>query len=1120
MQNSKRLFLATLLLALGATFALGQAITGSIVGNVTDAGGAAVARAKITITEINTGIARTASTNEDGGYVLPYLPPGTYKLEVEKTGFKQFVQSGVLLATGEKLRLNAALEVGQISERVEVTTAASLLQTESAELNQSFEAKKIQELPLNGRNFQSLLTLVPGVQPSNSQVGIFDNPQGTQFLQVNGQNNSANNFQIDGVDNNEPLLGLVIQIPPAEAIQQFSVSTSNYDAEFGRAVGAVVNVTTKSGTNQFHGSLFEFHNNSAFKARNYFQLAGNRNSDGKLKVPNAIKNQFGGTFGGPVIKNRTFFFGDYQGQYQRLGRVPTITTLPTEAFRNGDFSSLTASGAFIYDPGIDINNPVAPTARTRFADNKIPLNRISPVALNILKFLPLPNLSGVNNNYLAPAIPFQLNTHSFDARVDHQFSDRLNFFAKYNYFQSLMADPGLFGDAAGPTATGDANSLASGKGRNQVVTLNLTRTFSSTLTTEARFGFTRYFIDARGPGFDRDVSKEVGINGSNEAGAAHKGLAIIAIEGFPQIGMSTNMPTINADNIFNWINNWTKVSGNHTLKWGADIRRQRLDRLQIQGTSSFGPRGRFAFAPGTTLLQGGATQQNTFANAFASFLLGQPDVIGRAIFTTTPTNRSTNLFFFGQDTWQFNRKLTFNLGLRYEIYTPITSRLPAGQGNYDPETNNLLVAGVGQVGLSAGVKTDWNNLAPRVGFAYRFGDKDRNVLRGGFGISYFTARFGFTGGTLSTSFPVIADQQIGAAGDFRAAGAFNNIPAFTPIPIPSNGIINPAPNIGLFAIPFENNMPTVLSYNLTAQREVLQGMSIELSYVGNRGYNQPYNRQLMVSQPGTGLAGVPLNQKFGRTATTTLRAYGVDSWYNALQASVEKRLTNNVAFTMAYTWSRSIDFTSNNGALGNPLILELNKAVSDFDRKHGFTLSHTVVLPFGRGQKFLSKGVAATVLGGWQANGIFQAFSGRPFSVTMSNAQLNGGPSNAQRPDQLRYPSVSGAVGPGTQWFDVTAFAAPPATPARYGTAGRNTLRGPELVNYDFSVFKSFAITENKRIEFRTEFYNLTNTPHFNQPAGNFSTPASFGSITGTIGANGVGGGGEREVQFALRFLF
>ena len=1113
MRRDRSFFVTFLtLLAVGSltVTAWGQAVTGTIVGNVSDVGGAAVAGAKVTITEVNTGIVHIATANEEGGYVVPYLPPGTYKVEVERAGFKKFVREGVLLSTGSSLRVNAALEVGSITETVEVSAAAAILQTESADVSQSFEAKKIAELPLNGRNFQSLMTLVPGVVPSNSQVGIFDNPQGTQFLQVNGQNNSANNFQIDGVDNNEPLLGLVVQIPPAEAIQQFSVSTSNYDAEFGRAVGAVVNVTTRPGTNNFHGSLFEFHNNSAFKARNYFQLT--RSADGKIHIPNAIKNQFGGTFGGPIYKNRTFFFGDYQGQYQRIGRVPVVQTVPTQAFRDGDFSALPAS--IIWDPASSAN----PTQRSAFPGNKIPSNRISPVALNILKFLPLPNLAGLANNYLPPAIPFSLDTHSFDVRVDHQFSDKLNFFAKYNYFQSLMSDPGVFGDAAGPTATGDGNALASGKGRNQVVTLNLTRSFSSTLTTEARFGFTRYFINAQGPGNDQEISKSVGINGSNEPDPAHSGLALIAIEGYPVIGMSTNMPTINADNIFNWINNWTKVSGSHTFKWGADIRRLRMDRLQIQGTSSFGPRGRFNFNSGVTLKQGAPSQPNTFANAFASFLLGLPDQIGRAVFTTTPTNRTTHLFFFGQDTWQFNKKLTFSLGLRYEIYTPITSRLAGGQGNYDPETNNLLVAGVGDVSLSAGVKTDYNNFAPRVGFAYRFGDKDRNVLRGGFGISYFTARFGFTGGTLSTSFPVIADQTIGVASDFKADGTLSNIPAFTPVPIPSNGIINPAPNIGLFAVPFENNLPMVLSYNLTAQREVLPGLSVELGYVGNRGYNQPYNRALIASQPGTGLAGVPLFQKFGRTATTTLRAYGVDSFYNALQASVEKRLAHNVAMTAAYTWSRSIDYTSNNGGLGNPIVLEFNKAVSDFDRKHSFTLSHTIELPFGRSQRYLSNGLAAVILGGWQVNGIFQAFSGRPFSVTMSNAQLNGGPSNAQRPDQLRYPSISGAVGPGTQWFDVTAFAAP--TPNRYGTAGRNTVRGPGLVNYDFSVFKGFAITESKRIEFRTEFYNLTNTPHFNQPAGNFSTASSFGSITSTIGVNGVAGAGEREVQFALRLLF
>lgn len=1097
-----------LAIALKTAIALGQAVTGSIVGTITDTGGGVVAGARVTISEISTGLARSTTTNADGGYVVPYLPPGTYKIEVEKQGFKTYQRGGVLLATGERLRVDAEVAVGNISERVEVTTIAPLLQTESADVNQAFEAKKIQELPINGRNFQSLVALVPGVAPPSATIGVFDNPQGTQFFQVNGQNNSANNFQIDGVDNNEPLLGLVVQIPPAEAIQQFSVSTSNYDAEFGRAVGAVINVTTRPGTNDFHGSLFEFHNNSYFKARNFFNL--NRDSEGKSHVPNAIKNQFGGTFGGPISKNRTFFFADYQGQYQRLGRTPIIQTVPTQAFRDGDFS---AAGAVIYDPA----GSADPRARQPFPGNQIPLARISPVALNILKLLPLPNLPGLTANYLPPAIPFQLDTHSFDARVDHQFNEKTNLFVKYNYFQSSMSDPGIFGDAAGPTASGDSNSLAQGRGRNQVVTLNLTRTFGTTLTTEARFGFTRYFIDARGPGSDRDLSQEVGISGSNEPDPAHRGLAIINIEGYPQFGMSTNMPTINADNIFNWVNNWTRVAGNHTFKWGADIRRLRMDRLQIQGTSSFGPRGRFNFAPGVTLLQDGMAQSNTFANAFASFLLGMPDQIGRAIFTTTPTNRSTNLFFFGQDTWQVNRSLTLNLGLRYEIYTPITSRLAAGQGNYDPETNSLLVAGVGDVGLSAGVKTDWNNLAPRFGFAYRFGARDRNVIRGGFGISYFPARFGFTGGTLSTSFPVIADQTIGTAGDFLAAGSIANIPAFQPVPIPANGIINPAPDIGLFAIPFENNLPMVLSYNLTVQREVTPGLSVQVGYVGNRGYNQPYNQRLDASLPGTGTAGIEIFQKFGRTANTTLRGYGVDSFYNALQVSAEKRLAHGVAFTVAYTWSRSIDYTSNNGALTNPIFLEFNKGASDFDRTHGLSISHTFELPFGRGRRYLRQGPAAVILGGWQLNGIFQAYTGRPFSVTMSNAQLAGGPGNSQRPDQLRAPAITGEVGPGTSWFDTSAFAAPSAN--RYGTAGRNTLRGPGLANYDFSIFKSFTVSEKKRLEFRTEIYNLTNTPHFNQPDGNFSGTA-FGSVTSTIGTNGLVGGGEREVQFALRFLF
>ena len=1102
--NLRFLLTASLFVSLSSAAARGQAVTGSIVGAVTDPGGGAVAGAKVTLTAAGTGIARAVTTNDEGNYVVPYLQPDTYRVEVERQGFKKFVHEGVILNTGSSVRINAALEVGSINETAEISSAAPLLQTESADVSQAFERKRIEELPINGRNFQSLISLIPGVAPPTGGIGQFDNPQGTQFFQVNGQNVSANNFQIDGVDNNEPLLGLVVQIPPAEAIQQFSVSTSNYDAEFGRAVGAVINVTTRPGTNEFHGSLFEFHNNSAFKARNYFNLT--RNAEGEIKVPNAIKNQYGGTFGGPIRRNRTFFFGDYQGQNQRIGRTPATATVPTQAFRDGDFSALLPS-TVIYDPA---TGNADGTGRMPFPNNRIPAARISAVAKNILNLLPLPNLPGLlNNNYLAPALPFKLDTNSFDARVDHQFSDRTSFFVKYNYFQSTMADPAIFGDIAGPTATGDINSLEEGKGRNQVVTLNLTHALSATLTTEARFGFTRYFIDAKGPGLNRDLSAEVGITGSNEDDPAHKGLAIIDIEGFSTLGMSTNMPTINADNIFNWINNWTKVAGSHTFKWGADIRRLRMDRLQIQGTSSFGPRGRFNFRPGVTLLRGGGASQFTFANSFASFLLGLPDQTGRAIFTTTPTNRSTHLFFFGQDTWQVSPRLTLSLGTRYEIYTPITSRLAGGQGNYDPETNDLLVAGVGEVGLSAGVKTDYNNFAPRVGFAYRFGDRDRMVLRGGFAVSYFTARFGFTGGTLSTSYPVIADQQIGDQNDFRPGGTLSSIPAFTPVPIPANGIINPAPNIGLFAIPFENRLPYVMSYNLTMQRELRPGLSFEVGYVGNRGVKQPYNLRLDASAPGTGLAGVPIFQKFGRSATTFLRAYGVSSVYNSLQTALEKRLSAGLAFSVAYTWSRAIDYTSNNGALFNPINLEFNRGPADFDRTHALTVSHSYELPFGRGKRYLSSGTPALLLGGWQLNGIFSAYSGRPFSVTATAATLNGGPGNNQRPDQLRDPDVSGTVGPGTTWFDTTAFAAP--EPNRYGTAGRNTVRGPNLVNYDFSIFKNFQLSESKRVEFRTEFYNLTNTPHFNQPNGNFNS-AAFGAVTSAFG--------EREVQFALRFLF
>ena len=627
---------------------LGQAVTGTLVGSVTDASDAAVPNAKITALETATGVVTTGATNSLGAYSIPYLRPGTYRISIHAEGFQMVVRENVPLTASASLRVDATLQPGAVTETVQVSSQAPVLQTDRSDVTRNVSERSVTELPIIDRNFQSLVGTLSGVSPVASAHDETEQPWNSLSYHVNGQANSANNTQVDGVDDNDPLVGITIYVPAAEAIQEVNVSTNNYNAEFGRAGGAVVNVLTRGGTNQIHGSLFEFHRDTALTARNLFNVA-------PQAKPSSIRNQFGGTVGGPIRKDKLFFFGSYQGTYQRRGSQEVLT-VPVEAWRRGDFSGV---------PDVAIFDPFTGTpdgkGRVQFPNNKIPQNRFSPVAAKILPLLINPNASGLdaNVNYNNP---FANDGNAYDGRVDYQVSDRTSTFLKYAYSKYMVTQ----NSALGPVLGEDRNSDA----RTHTVSLNANHTFTPTLMTEARMGYNRYFVSILGANQD-PMNEQLGIANPTPDYTSQHGMPRIEISGMAPIGQLVYYPLVNTNNLFNWVNNWTKMAGRHSVKFGIDARRLRLDRLQPQGLD-LGPRGLFTFQAGTASLNGGPDlgAYGDFANSFASFLLGAPDQTSRTYMTVTPTDRQTDFFTFVHDTYQVMPKLTLDLGLRWEYSQP------------------------------------------------------------------------------------------------------------------------------------------------------------------------------------------------------------------------------------------------------------------------------------------------------------------------------------------------------------------------------------------------------------------------------------------------------------------
>jgi hypothetical protein len=1137
----------------------GQAVNATLLGTITDSSGATVAGAKVTATEVTTGLIHESVTNESGNYTFPDMPPGKYSVTAESKGFKKDTHQNIDLLSNSSTRVDIEMVTGSVSETVLVTTAPALLQTDRADISTKIEAKQLADVPIGtNRNFQSLLNLVPGMAPATFQHSQFFNAASSLQTEANGLPRMGNLYQIEGIDDDERTGLLQIIIPPIDSIQSVDISTNNFEAELGRATGAVTNVTLKSGTNAFHGSAFEFIQNSAVNARSYF--------GGPLG--HLSYNYYGGSIGGPIFKDKLFFFGDYLGTSDHE-KISSTLTIPDARYYTPNAqgfidlgAALTGGGGQIYDPATGDGNGTGPGhQRTPFPNNQIPFSRVNPISVAILKGVnaaaatngvlnPNAPLSSPTSNYTTN-LPFTKGTNSFDIKMDWAPGERNHISGRYSYQRvSIFQTPAFGSFFGGPAGSGFQGT---GLQTSYSTGANYDHIFSPSFFTEVRVGVAHLRNNAQPSDYGTNDATTLGVPGVNIGGQPFTTgqVAVTLNGGFsgPLIGYSASVPWIRGESNIDFVNNWTKVIRNHTIKFGVDLRRVRDDLLQDQ---TFSPRGAFTFQDVQTSQSGAKTNS---ANNVASFLLDVPSQTGRDLNTFFPAYRQWWFFAFASDKWQATPKLTVDLGVRWEFYPPATPKSAGGFSNYDPVNNNIVIAGIGGNPSNLGLQTRYRYFAPRTGFSYRV--TDETVVRGGFGISYMP----FPDNVYAYNYPVRANnsfQQVGSStltpailGDGVTVSTFQaGFPAPVPVAIPSNGII---PVTGLLKnqvytyIPPNYKNAYAESWNVAVQQAFRGNLSLQLAYVANHGVDISSAQNInLATTYGGGAANQPENIAFGRTANTNQYFLPFSSNYQSLQASLNKRFSNSLAFTSAFTWGKAMGYIANTGPAGSPddggiLFFagdrHRNYAPLDFDRTLNFEQSFTYELPFGRGHTMINSGVGAVVLGGWRVSGIVSILSGLPFTVQTNGSNLNT-PGTAQTGQLTGTYHVTHAVGANAHWFDPSAFSTPSGCPAAptvctaqnvgVGNTGRNAFRGPGYIQDNFSIFKSFNLYREAALETRLDAFQLSNTPQFafntnNSNTNNCCTAASFGQVNNTVGSgqgsvNGVGGG--RTLQASVRFLF
>jgi len=1101
------LFLASILL-FPAT-AKAQFTTGTILGTVSDPSGAVIVGARVTATQLDTGFSRTAATDEAGSYTLVNMPLGKYQVKAEMAGFKTGVSGPFQLVVDQKLRSNFVLAVGEVSETIEVTgVGTTLLQTDQHDINQIVQEREIKGLPLNGRDFFSLLLLSNGVQDtSTDQGGATTNVT----FSINGMRPESNSVTLDGIEMSSIRESDVDLRPNIDAVGEFKVLTSAFSAEYGHTAGGVISIQSKAGVNEFHGSLFEFLRNDALNAANFF-----RNPVNPQKAPLRL-NQFGGTFGGPIQKDKTFFFIDYQG-YQLRKINEGFTRVPEVPFREGDFSTLLSNGIGIYDPkspggASQFRDPSRATPGNPQGLNIIPRNQFDSFGHYLLNAAALPNLPDdypLGNYFVQQRRSVQQDEAGL--RVDRTLSSKDNLFVRYRWSDNFLNDAGPLSRANdGPSPGVGAGYGNEGRGipqggthrdRNNNMVISEVHVFNPKLVNEARVGFHRYRLDVLSHAYGMNLAETFGLKGVN-TDPLFSGLPAIYLNAYNTLGEDDFKPLYFRETSIQLNDNVTWTVGKHSLKVGGEYRTRDENNYY-----ALFPAGAFYFY-GVQSSQSGAF---VGGHELADLLLGYPwfSWHGRRFSSALLKDHQYSLFL--QDDWKVTDKLTLNLGMRYEYGTPFFS--PTNEISlFDMEQEKLLLAG--QEGVSRYiVEPDQNNWAPRVGLAYKVNSK--TTVRAGFGVFYDPAVA--KRDDIKFNPPFYRQYTLD---NFYGGGStwffFQTPPPFTdPGPFPTG--------YEIFNIDRRFRAGYSEQYSLAVQRELPSKMLFEAAYVGSQAHKLPFS--FNYNQPGLGGTPQPVPE-LGPIHTV---ANVGNMAYHSGQFKLERRFGEELFFLTSYTWSKSIDNVSSSllgsgvtGGVQNVFDPSQNRGVSDWNVPHRLAFSYVWSLPFGEGRRFLSSGhpVVNALLGNWQTTGIFVASSGVPGTVVVGSS-IPGGDA---RPNVIRDPNLPSSQQSVDGWFDTTAFVENRDANGNLlpGNAGRNILRGPSYTNFDLGLIKLFPIHERVRLQFRMELFNLTNTPHFALPVRSMSDP-SFGRITHTRNPLNFGSTAtsyaNRMIQFALKLEF
>ncbi len=1113
MAISRSVFSAALAAVCVALPAHGQ-VLGDLKGRIADASGATVAGATVQLTDMNTGVRQSAITGSSGTYDFPNLVSSVYVVRVDAQGFNPYERSGVTVTTGQTVGLDLVLPVGGVREAVQVSADAPPLQTSTSDIQTTIPGRTVVALPLNSRNFIQLAQLAPGVEL----------PPGTLLPRINGGRPRTNEYLYDGISALQPEPGQVAFFPIVDDIAEFTILANNVPAEFGRFNGGVVNVATRSGSNNVHGSVYEFFRNEDLNTRNYFARTGPK--------PEYRRNLYGATIGGPVVHDKLFLFADYQGIKQRIG-VTRISTVPTLAQRSGNFGTTN-----IYDPNTatTVNGR---TVRKRFTNNTIDPTRFDAAAQGLLARIPVPNLSGTANNYTRTASDDD-HQNQFDLRVDGARGERDRAFARYSYYSEVEQPSTPFPDGSGVITgtvigTGSVTGLTHILGQQAVV--NETHVFTPRLANEFRLGYTRRGNTQVGTTLGNSASAALGIPGIPTNAAFNNALPLFTFTGFQQIGPAASTNARYQTSVGEIVDNIIYTRGAHSVKVGVDARRYELNAI-----SPPNPTGSFSFTVTGTDTQSATSTSSasTGGNSFASFLLGQVDTFAIDLQQRTIRPRDYIYEIFGQDDWRASQNLTLNLGLRWSLHLPSTETHNQG-AVFNLATQQLDYLGVNGFSRSAR-ELHYGNVAPRVGLAYSVDRK--SVIRAGYGI-VFIDQSGITTPFTTPQYPFIQNVQQPTLDNVNAAFKLSNGPTVAPVSL--------SPNAGLGQSVYTANRSAGSGYsqqwNLAVQRQITSNLSVDVAYVGShivhvgipdRNINQLTDDQIASGlQPNSTLLSsvanpyygqIPVSSPLGRKTITNaqlLKPYSKfqnvavyrnntgQTNYNAIEAKVEQRVSHGLYLLFAYTHSKLIDDASSvfsSTVLSSPNTSSLIAADSyrpllERDSSNGDMPN---VLTFASVYNFADyrgHGIATALLGGWSLNTTYTMQSGMPVTVTQATNSNSALGVSLQRPNLVGKPNLAPSDRTPARFFNTAAFSTAPQF--TFGSASRNPVRGPAFRDLDLALVKHTAFAEKWDAELRTELFNITNTPAFAQPSGSFGS-AAFGSITATTID-------PRVVQIALR---